>query len=296
MLAGKSVEANDPVKAGMLETAATQEDAATGSPQPDLLIEVEEVFLMDDQDAVTAQTQREEKEAALACEKTDPFKVRSRMLSWCGVLTRCCRICLLRWGAKLFSRPHSTRVTVLGLAVVLMLEKWFWWEALMFWGLTCSSPINTNIIPVIHSMECLVLALSVFFSLISWLGAKDVKHISGRAASCMGTSLLISHQCQKIACSMLSVQDALTIILLTTAHTLLLCELFVTRIDRDARTGGWRTVICIVVKMNVNVQTASGERWAVSSEQWWDDCYDMGSTRESEDKRVAFARATRNHS
>jgi hypothetical protein len=95
MPAGKTVEANGPVKAGMLERAATQEDAATGSPQPDLLIEVEEVFLMDDQDAVTAQTQREEKEA-LACEKTDPFKVRSRMLSWCGVLTRCCRICLLR--------------------------------------------------------------------------------------------------------------------------------------------------------------------------------------------------------
>lgn len=95
MFAGKSVEANGPVKAGMLETAATQEDAATGSPQPDLLMEVEQVSLMDDQDAATAQIQREE-EDALACEKTDPFKVRSRILSWCGMLTRCCRICLLR--------------------------------------------------------------------------------------------------------------------------------------------------------------------------------------------------------
>jgi hypothetical protein len=85
MLAGKSVEANDPVKAGMLETAATQEDAATGSPQPDLLMEVKEASLMDDQDAATTQIQREEEEA-LACEKTDPFNVRSRMLSWCGVL------------------------------------------------------------------------------------------------------------------------------------------------------------------------------------------------------------------
>jgi hypothetical protein len=75
MPAGKSVEANGPVKAGMLQTAATQEDAATGSPQPDLLMDFEEVFLMDDQGAVTAQTQREEEEA-LACEKTDPFKVR----------------------------------------------------------------------------------------------------------------------------------------------------------------------------------------------------------------------------
>jgi hypothetical protein len=54
---------------------------------------------------------------------------------------------------------------------------------------------------------------------------------------------------------MLSLQDALTIICVTTAYTLLLCELFVTVTDGDARTGGGRTVICIVVKINVNVQT-----------------------------------------
>lgn len=59
---------------------------------------------------------------------------------------------------------------------------------------------------------------------------------------------------------MLLVQDALTIIYDTTAYALLLFKLLVTMIDRDARTGSQHTFICIVVKMNVNLQTVSGER------------------------------------
>jgi len=85
-----------PVEAEKLETVDTQEDDGAGTA--DQLVEFEGDFLLDDQDAVTAQICGEEMEA-LVREKDDPFKVCSStivVVCNCAMLTECCRICLLR--------------------------------------------------------------------------------------------------------------------------------------------------------------------------------------------------------
>jgi hypothetical protein len=53
-----------------------------------------------------------------------------------------------------------------------------------------------------------------------------------------------------VACSMFSVQDALTIICVTTAYTLLLCALFMTRIDRYVSSGtAWDKIMSIRISI-----------------------------------------------
>jgi hypothetical protein len=121
----------------------------------------------------------------------------------------------------------------------------------MFWGLTCFSPIGTGIVPVIHwwtlssglcwsatlwSVLCLLYLYSSVFSLN--LGQR-MSSISQVEQPQIWEVLFSCHtNAEKLACSMLSLRDALTIICVTTAYSLLLCELFVTMTDGDARIGG----------------------------------------------------------
>jgi len=89
--AGKRDEVDRSGEVEALNTVTAQDDAAIDSPQLYQLVEVEDEPTRDEEDAVTAQIQCEEKEA-LARKKADPFKVRSVTPRWREVLTMCCRI------------------------------------------------------------------------------------------------------------------------------------------------------------------------------------------------------------